>query len=76
MIQFTYIPLALTGGRGEGGRGFAQPMVQPLSLLSTIFDRRGIHFAYLLLTNGTKLFHVLSLGMSLLAFVLETPSAN
>ena len=57
MIRFrekTYIPLALPEGVcvcGGGGGGFAQPMVQTLSLFSTIFNIRGIHFAYLLLTN-------------------------
>ena len=33
----------------------APPEVQPLTILYTIFDRKGTSFAYPLLTNGTLL---------------------
>ena len=33
-------------------RGTLRPEVQPLTLLNTIFDEKGIPFVYLLLTNG------------------------
>ena len=47
---------ALGAGRGTE-QNFIQgelcPIVQPLTLLYTIFDRRGTPFIYLLLINGT-----------------------
>ena len=47
---------ALGVGRGTE-QNFIQgelcPIVQPLTLLFTIFDRRGTPFIYLLLINGT-----------------------
>ena len=47
---------ALGVGRGTE-QNFIQgelcPIVQPLTLLYTIFDRRGTPFIYLLLINGT-----------------------
>ena len=46
--------------RGGGGgystkfyTGRLRPKVQPLTLLYTIFDRKGLSLVYLLLTNGT-----------------------
>ena len=43
------------------GRGYSttlytgrlRPKVQPLTLFYATFDRKGTHFLYLLLTNGT-----------------------
>ena len=51
------------GGRGEGvlnkfiygGGGGVHPVVQPLTLLETIFHEKGTPFRYLLFTNGAYL---------------------
>ena len=48
-------------GQKPGGGGYStkfytgrlRPEVQPLTLLYTIFDRKGLSLVYLLLTNGT-----------------------
>ena len=43
-------------GRGYSTKfytGRLRPKVQPLTLLYTIFDRKGLSLVYLLLTNGT-----------------------
>ena len=39
-------------------RGKLRRAVQPLTLLYTIFDRKGTPFIHLLLTNGTPSFHI------------------
>ena len=44
------------GGGGYSTKfytGRLRPEVQPLTLLYTIFDRKGLSLVYLLLTNGT-----------------------
>ena len=57
------------GGGGEGAGGYStkfytrkcSPEVQPLTLLYTIFDRKGTPFVYLPLTKGIYPFHMPSL---------------
>ena len=42
-----------TKGRGGGGGGGLWNMVQPLTILYNILDKKGTPFVYLLLTNDT-----------------------
>ena len=63
--------LAFTGGGGgvvpsKVLHGEGSPKVQPLTLLYTIFDRRGNPFVYLLLTNGTPFTYLAQNFVSLL----------
>ena len=51
----------MSGGGGGGGVGYStniytgrfRPEVQPLTLLYTIFHKKGTPFTYFLLANGT-----------------------
>ena len=48
----------MSGGEGYSRKvhmGRLHPQVQPLSLIRTIFHKKGALFVYLLLTNGTAL---------------------
>ena len=48
----------MSGGEGYSRkvhRGRLHPEVQPLSLIPSIFHKKGTLFVYLLLTNGTVL---------------------
>ena len=57
-LSLTKLGASHSGGLGGGTqqsfiRGGSSPRSQPVTLLYTIFDRKGIPFIYLLLTNGT-----------------------
>ena len=53
-------------------RGRLRPAVQPLTLLYTIFDRKGTPFIHLLLTNGTPFTYQVSNIASQLTAVSKT----
>ena len=74
----------LSLGRGEGGggeysrkvyTGRLRPEVQPLTLLYTIYDRKGTPFVYLLsfATNGTPFTYLVWNAAYILTAVIQIP---